>query len=350
LALQFGYHVDKTTGVATGNDPESIYAVMSGKNYNGGCCFDYGNSENDDHDDGCGTMEAIYFGNAHWHGNTGAGTTGPWAGADLEQGMYYGGGNATVVNHQSQALTSDFVSLTLKGRTNGFTIKGGDATTGKQATMYDGPRPDATLAGTCGGGKGGTITLQTCAAGNGKQTWAFAKDGKSIASNGLCLDIDNFGTKKGAEIWAYPCGQGSKDNEFWALKDGTIPSLQPNTPFCVGLAGTSAGSAAVLADCSAPTASMTVGFTNTSGSGPIVQKASGLCLTIGSGAGVQGYQPMRKKGAIILATGGDNSNSAKGNFYEGFMATGYATDATDEAIQANIAAVLYSGFAPPHDA
>jgi hypothetical protein len=33
----FGYHVDKTTGVATGNDPESIYAVMSGKNFNGGC-------------------------------------------------------------------------------------------------------------------------------------------------------------------------------------------------------------------------------------------------------------------------------------------------------------------------
>ena len=35
----FGYHVDNTTGVATGNDPESIYAVMSGKNFNGGCCF-----------------------------------------------------------------------------------------------------------------------------------------------------------------------------------------------------------------------------------------------------------------------------------------------------------------------
>ena len=31
-------------------------------------------------------MEAIYFGNAHWRGNTGAGP-GPWVGADLEQGM-----------------------------------------------------------------------------------------------------------------------------------------------------------------------------------------------------------------------------------------------------------------------
>jgi hypothetical protein len=34
------------------------------------------------------------------------------------------------------------------------------------------------------------------------------------------------------------------------------------------------------------------------------------------------YQPMRKKGAIILGTGGDNSNSAMGNFYEGVIATG----------------------------
>merc|ERR1712232_621631 len=53
------------------------------------------------------------------------------------------------------------------------------------------------------------------------------------------------------------------------------------------------------------------------------------------------YQPMRKQGAIILATGGDSSNSAQGNFYEGFMATGYASDKTDEAVQANIVAVGY---------
>ena len=35
----FGMHVDNTTGIATGNEEESIYAVMSGKNFNGGCCF-----------------------------------------------------------------------------------------------------------------------------------------------------------------------------------------------------------------------------------------------------------------------------------------------------------------------
>ena len=36
----YGYHVDNTTGIATGNEEESIYAVMSGTHFNGGCCFD----------------------------------------------------------------------------------------------------------------------------------------------------------------------------------------------------------------------------------------------------------------------------------------------------------------------
>merc|ERR1712039_9708 len=139
-------------------------------------------------------------------GNRGQGT-GPWLGADLEAGMYYGGGERTKVNEQNTPLTSDFVSLSLKGRTDGFTLKGGDATQGTLKTMYDGPRPNKTIAADCG---------------------------------------DKYH-----------------------------------------------------------------------------------------------YQPMRKQGAIILATGGDNSNGAEGNFYEGFMATGYATDATDAAIQANIIAVGY---------
>ena len=56
----FGYHQDNTTGIVTGNDPESIYAVMSGKHYNDKCCFDYGNSETDDTSDGAGSMEGAF--------------------------------------------------------------------------------------------------------------------------------------------------------------------------------------------------------------------------------------------------------------------------------------------------
>jgi hypothetical protein len=86
-------------------------------------------------------MEAIYFGNANWHSNAGAGT-GPWVGADLEAGMYYGGGNVSKVNNQSVPLPHAFVSLYLRGRTDGFALKGGDATQGTLTTMYDGPRPN----------------------------------------------------------------------------------------------------------------------------------------------------------------------------------------------------------------
>ena len=46
-----------TSGIARGNEPESMYMVTSAKHFNCGCCFDYGNAERDAHDDGAGTME-----------------------------------------------------------------------------------------------------------------------------------------------------------------------------------------------------------------------------------------------------------------------------------------------------
>lgn len=159
--------------------------------------------------------------NTHWLGNTGDNSTldGPWVGADLEAGMYYGGGDVTKVNPQNKPLTFPFVSLYLRGKTDGFTLKGGDATNGTLMTMYDGARPDCKIAGVCDRHKNATYT----------------------------------------------------------------PS----------------------------------------------------------------YQPMHKQGAIVLATGGDMSNSALGNFYEGIMTTGCTTDATDEAVQANIVAVGYKNIPPP---
>jgi hypothetical protein len=51
------------------------------------------------------------------------------------------------------------------------------------------------------------------------------------------------------------------------------------------------------------------------------------------------YNPMRKEGAIGLGTGGDNSNGARGNFFEGLMTHHYSTDAADNAVQANIVSV-----------
>jgi len=51
------------------------------------------------------------------------------------------------------------------------------------------------------------------------------------------------------------------------------------------------------------------------------------------------YNPMRKEGAIILGTGGDNSNGAVGNFFEGVMTAHYSSDAADDAVATNIGSV-----------
>ena len=60
--------------------------------------------------------------------------------------MYYGGGPRTsgksaIVNKKSMPLQSDFVSLLLKGCSDGFLLAGGDATKGAMTVMWDGPRP-----------------------------------------------------------------------------------------------------------------------------------------------------------------------------------------------------------------
>jgi hypothetical protein len=51
------------------------------------------------------------------------------------------------------------------------------------------------------------------------------------------------------------------------------------------------------------------------------------------------YNPMRKEGAIGLGTGGDGSSGAQGNFFEGVMTAAYASNAADDAVQANIVSV-----------
>ena len=183
-----GYRNDTTSGVASGDQPETEYMVTSGTYYNGGCCFDYGNAETNNKDDGAGTMEAVYFGNSTvWGKGDGSG---PWVMADLENGLF--GGQSTAANLTNTPLTSAYVTAMVKGRSGSFGLKGGSAQSGSLTTMYDGARP----------------------------------------------------------------------------------------------------------------------------------------------AG--GYNPMKKQGAIILGIGGDNSNGAQGDFFEGVMTSGNASDATDDAVQANI--------------
>jgi hypothetical protein len=188
-----GYRIDVTSGVATGDQPEGEYMVTSGKFFNGGCCFDYGNAETSNNDTGNGHMEAIYFGNCTVWGR-GAGT-GPWVMADLENGLF-SGVNAGL-NSGNMTASFDYVTAIVKGEPAHWAIKGGNAQSGNLTTMWDGQRP------------------------------------------------------------------------------------------------------------------------------------------------ANGYNPMHKEGAIILGIGGDNSNGAQGDFYEGAMTSGYPPNATEDAVQANIVAAGY---------
>ena len=68
---------------------------------------------------------------------------------------------------------------------------------------------------------------------------------------------------------------------------------------------------------------------------------TGSLTKLYEGARPPGYEVMKQQGAIILGTGGDNSCSAIGTFYEGAMTATYTTDATDAALQANVVAAGY---------
>jgi len=199
---QVGYRTTegRNTGLATGDQPESIYEVTDGAYFDASCCFDFGNTEKKMAAGGPGAMEALYFGNVNWW-DAGAGN-GPWIMADLEVGVFNRDGVAKDTNVKDISFTYSFVTAMLKGNSNGakdggpFTLKGGNAQTGSLITVWDGARPN-------------------------------------------------------------------------------------------------------------------------------------------------GYATMHKEGGVILGVGGDNSGTSKGDFYEGVLTIGYATTATDNAVQANIVAAGY---------
>jgi len=189
-----GYRDDHTAGVATGAQPQDEYMVASGQHVNGGCCFDYGNAETNNDDNGNGHMDAINFSTECWFAPCSG--SGPWVQADLENGLFAGANGSDTSNRGN---SSTFVTALVKNNgTTTYAIKGGNAQSGSLTTWYNGPLPD-----------------------------------------------------------------------------------------------------------------------------------------------LSGYAPMHQEGAIVLGTGGDNSKSSVGSFFEGVMTAGYPTDAADSAVQANIVSVGY---------
>ena len=130
-------------GTAVDDQAEGQYWVVNGHHYNAGCCFDYGNAETDSKDDGNGTMETTYFGDApNWyHGPP----PGPWVMTDQENNL------VGCVNPDGSKNCPDlpniswrFVTAMAKGEPHHWTSMGGDARQGALSVMFDGPRVDVT--------------------------------------------------------------------------------------------------------------------------------------------------------------------------------------------------------------
>jgi hypothetical protein len=136
------------SGVPVGDDPETMYMLSSQHDLINGCCFDYGNAEVTCNNDGNGTMETAYLGlGVIWGSGSGEG---PWAMADMENGLYPGWESGSDRNISTNtSLQHDFVNAVIVGDTadkNGgkgrFAVYGGDATSPTIKEMYDGIRPE----------------------------------------------------------------------------------------------------------------------------------------------------------------------------------------------------------------
>jgi hypothetical protein len=132
-----GYRDDSTKNIATGNASEGEYAIFDGSHTNNGCCFDYGNAETNNDDDGAGTMEAIYFGTeTAWGRGSG---NGPWIMADMENGLF--SGSSTGLNSADPTTSFRFTTAMIEGGANQWEILGGNADSGSLATDFNGVRP-----------------------------------------------------------------------------------------------------------------------------------------------------------------------------------------------------------------
>ena len=137
VAAGTGYRDDHTSGIATGDAAEGEYAIFDGTHVNNGCCFDYGNAETNNDDNGAGHMEAIYFGTEKTWG-FGSGN-GPWIMADMENGLF-SGSNAGL-NSGDPTIADRFTTAMIEGEPNQWAILGGNAQSGGLSTFWSGVRP-----------------------------------------------------------------------------------------------------------------------------------------------------------------------------------------------------------------
>lgn len=140
IAPGMGLRQNDVRGTAVDDQAEGQYWVINGQHYNNGCCFDYGNAETDSRDDGDGTMETTYYGNATaWYRGQ---PPGPWIMTDQENNLV-GCVNESPNDKYCPNLPSiswRFVTATADGEPHHWRSMGGDAQKGGLQIMFDGPR------------------------------------------------------------------------------------------------------------------------------------------------------------------------------------------------------------------
>jgi hypothetical protein len=139
IAPGMGLRWNDAHGTAVDDQAEGQYWVVNGIHYNGGCCYDYGNAETDSRDDGDGTMETTYFGNATpwYHGPP----PGPWIMTDQENNLV--GCVTDSPNNKNcdlPIINWRFVTATADGEPHHWRTMGGDAQRGEMKVMFDGKR------------------------------------------------------------------------------------------------------------------------------------------------------------------------------------------------------------------
>ena len=250
VAAGTGYRDDSTRNIVTGNNSEGEYAIFDGTHFNGGCCFDYGNAETNNDDDGAGTMEAIYFGNIKvWGFGSG---NGPWIMADMENGLFSG----TNVHLNSGDPTTNFRYTTamIEGGQNQWAILGGNAQSGGLATDFSGVRPSgynpmkkqgAIILGIGGDnskGAAGTfyegvmtngypsssteaaVQANIVAAGDGSGSGGGGATGAIVSgvSSSACVDNNNGSGANGNKVQIWAC-DGFAPAQNWTVNaNGTI--------------------------------------------------------------------------------------------------------------------------------
>ncbi|MFG6199658.1 arabinofuranosidase catalytic domain-containing protein [Nonomuraea sp. JJY05] len=294
-----GYRNNNTNGVATGDQPEGIYAVVDGTHYNEWCCFDYGNAQTDGQADSPAIMETVYFGaDKQWGYGAGAG---PWIMADLEWGLFSGVNagynNLAPINHR-------FVTAIVKGEPNHWAIRGGNAQSGGLTTYFDGRRPNgyhpmkkegAILLGIGGdnsvSGRGtffeGVLTsgypsaatedavqANIAAAGYAPAGGGNPQQGVQIVGgqSGRCVEVPNSSTANGTQVQLWDCGSGT--NQRFTYTSGKSLQVYGNKCLDAYGQGTTNGTQVIIWDCNGQANQQW----NVNSNGTITGVQSGLCL------------------------------------------------------------------------